>query len=152
MRPNTTLLNHIERNGFTHFFRPRNGTLFLLRPAQHPSYPGCWAEQVVMRRPGEDWFVNADILIWDGDDLNGKRDKVRPLDPQGRGWWHILDPLTPAERMDRVELYHRRGFITDWQLWDVLGYFGGPLSGAEAIQVYKRLGYKPLAGYPLQKE
>jgi hypothetical protein len=70
----------------------------------------------------------------------------------GREWWRWLTCLSIASRCVIVEALYLGGCITDWQLWDVLSHHQSPIPFVEARQVYRDLGFKPHAGYPLRKE
>ncbi|MCL4296200.1 MAG: hypothetical protein KJ077_10750 [Anaerolineae bacterium] len=150
----SALAEHIKNNGFSHYYVSNPGALFLLRPAIRPDYQGMWAQQVVLRRRGEPWYLDDPIQIWAFPDIAERDERIRPTN-NGRDWWPILHNLPLEERMQRVITYHRKGIITDWQLWEVLGYDGIPnwlFTGPQAIQIYQELGYEPLAGYPLVKK
>ena len=69
-----------------------------------------------------------------------------------REWWRWLRCLSIASRCVIVKALYLNGRITDWQLWDVLSQHQSPIPFTQAHQVYQDLGFKPHAGYPLQKE
>ena len=69
-----------------------------------------------------------------------------------RRWWQWLICLPVASRCVVVKALYLGKSISDWQLWDVLGHHQSPIPSTEASQVYRDLGFKPHAGYPLQKE
>jgi len=50
-----------------------------------------------------------------------------------------------------VEAFYLGGAITAYQLWDVLSYHLSPIPFDQARQIYRNLGFKPFAGYPLQR-
>ena len=69
-----------------------------------------------------------------------------------RRWWRWLECLPVASRCVIVQALYLEGCITDWQLWDVLSHHRSPIPFIEAHQVYRDLGFRPHAGYPLTKE
>lgn len=69
-----------------------------------------------------------------------------------REWWPRLYGLSVEERCQVVEELYRDGYITDWQLWEVLSNHQSPIPYVEALQVYHNLGFQPHAGYPLTRE
>ena len=71
---------------------------------------------------------------------------------QDRRWWRWLECLPATSRCAIVQALHPGGCLADWQLWDALSHHQSPISSIEAGQVYRDLGFKPPAGYPLTKE
>lgn len=68
-----------------------------------------------------------------------------------RQWW-VLPLMTSNQRKVTVIKLVRCRWISDWQLWDVLGLYNSPVSWAEATEVYVNLDFVPHVGYPLRKE
>lgn len=73
-----------------------------------------------------------------------------------REWWRRLYDrryrLHPRQGQARfISKAYRWGLISEWQLWDVLGTDGGPVSCHTACDVCDRLGLVPFSGYPLSK-
>jgi hypothetical protein len=69
-----------------------------------------------------------------------------------RQWWRWLECLPLESQCVIIKALYLGGCITDWQLWDVLGHHQSPIPFTQARQVYRDLGFKPHAGYPLTKE
>ena len=71
--------------------------------------------------------------------------------PNDRRWWRWLKCLPVESRCVVVEAFYLGGAITAYQLWDVLSYHLSPIPFDQARQIYRNLGFKPHAGYPLQR-
>ena len=85
-------------------------------------------------------FVEREFL---GGDFRTETD---PID------WSIIIPKSIFEIKYKAALvhhYYREGKISDWALWRICSSDLLPRDVAE--MVYKNLGFKPFAGYPLQK-
>lgn len=72
-------------------------------------------------------------------------------DVNDRAWWSRLYNLDDELKIDFIVDTYRAGEITDYQLWEALSSYHGPVSSAQAHVIYSKLGYVPFAGYPLER-
>ncbi len=71
------------------------------------------------------------------------------IDFTGRNFWGALRLLSAREQQVLIVEAYRNGWISDWQLWDVLSWGHSPVNYAGAIAIYRDLNFLPFSGYPL---
>lgn len=71
---------------------------------------------------------------------------------EDRRWWFNLFNKSSIQMIEYIEGMYLQHKIDDWQLWDVLSNEKTPVTPHSAEVIYRQLGFKPFAGYPLVKE
>ncbi len=71
------------------------------------------------------------------------------IDYTSRNFWSALRRLSAQEQQQFILEAYQNGWISDWQLWDVLSSERSPIAYAAARVIYIASGHLPFSGYPL---